>query len=130
MTTTPSTVSAHLRRLVSVALFSAAFAIGGGALATPPLASAEKEWDIGTFDDCMELGLGEVECCKLSGGVLKYDNAGRFFCTAPPAAQPQDSSPTGPPPVAEDPSAPPVPRDPRVPPRNAATRTSARCAAS
>lgn len=53
MTSTP-TPSVRLRRLVSATLFAAAVALGGGTLADPAIASAEREWDIGAYDKCIE----------------------------------------------------------------------------
>lgn len=66
------------------------------ALAFPTIASgAPREWDIGSYDQCMASGLGkgydddewrnhEALCCFRSGGDW---NAAQNKCQAPPAEQ-------------------------------------------
>ncbi|MCV7302158.1 hypothetical protein H7J93_21245 [Mycobacterium barrassiae] len=85
-----------------------AAAIAIGALMTPAVAHAEKEWDIGVYDNCIkkvdqrflddeityEQKLDEtMHCCILSGGELE----GSFgTCTAPPARPAVDVMPKAP----------------------------------
>ncbi len=90
MTNINPTASVRFRRLVPAALFAAAVALGISTLADPAIASAEREWDIGAYDKCIENvflgGAGFVEamreCCINSGGVWDDD---RLKCGAPPA---------------------------------------------
>jgi hypothetical protein len=94
MTHTTATGSVRLRRMVPATLFAAAIALGGSTVADPAIASAEREWDIGIYDACMDevnrhyypgsyLHLeGEIRCCANSGGVW---NEAEGKCGAPPA---------------------------------------------
>jgi hypothetical protein len=100
MTNTNPTASVRLRLLVPAALLAAA--LGASTLTDPAIASAEREWDIGIYDACVENvflgGAGFVEamreCCINSGGVWDDD---RLKCGAPPA---EDAERTSPPRVA------------------------------
>ena len=74
-----------------------AFAAAAVALTLPAIASAqEREWDIGTYDQCLNDGLGKgyndeeytnhkALCCWSSGGDW---NAAEGKCQAPPKDQP------------------------------------------
>jgi hypothetical protein len=77
----------HFRRLVPLALFSAA--VGLGAVGFPAVASAAGTWDIEAYDDCMAFKLPVKICCEDSGGVYGSDGV----CRAP-AAQTQGSRET------------------------------------
>ena len=98
MTSSTPTVCARLRRLIPAALFAAAAALGASTLASPAIATAERVWDIGEYDDCIaaigELGDAPTEqdrlelteaCCDFSGGVW---NGTTQECRAPPATRP------------------------------------------
>lgn len=71
--------STQLRRLLTATLFTSGIALGTAATAT-----AEREWDIGAYDDCMSKTARSPEgCCLLSGGEIAFDG----HCQAPPAVQ-------------------------------------------
>jgi hypothetical protein len=94
MTHTSATTSVRLRRLMPAALFAAAAALGVSTLTDPAFATAERVWDIGVYDACMEEvnrhyypgsylhREGEVRCCANSGGIW---NEAEGKCGAPPA---------------------------------------------
>ena len=83
MTSTASTASFRLRRLVPAALFASAVAVGASTLADPAIASAARDWDIGEYDECVDwwydhmddAGTGGFfkDCCIQSGGVWNED---------------------------------------------------------
>lgn len=100
----------------------AAFAASAVALAFPAMASAaEREWDIGAYDQCLTDGNGKgqtydemtkhrAKCCVSSGGVW---NAAENKCQSPPKEEranitQQDDLPT----YTLEPSAPRVTRTP------------------
>ncbi len=57
----------------------------GMAFGSAPVASAEQEWDIGAYDQCMSKTVRNAEyCCVISGGVVGIVPGS---CTAPAAAQ-------------------------------------------
>jgi hypothetical protein len=69
----------RLRRLLTTSPFIAALALG-----TAATVSAEPEWDIGAYDDCMSKTARSPEgCCISTGGVITFDGG----CQAPPAVQ-------------------------------------------
>ena len=125
MTTRHETPPRRRTRASAVAMLAIsgaiiAAALGGGALRYPAISSAEPEWDVGYYDECMKIINDVVKCCIWSGGVLRHDKNLVPHCYAPPAAQPQESDPTGPPPAVADPGGrPPVAGDPRTPPQSA-----------
>jgi hypothetical protein len=96
MTTKTSPIRRHLRLLPPAALIAAAAALGGSAVGEPAKAcAAPREWDIGTYDECIANGYGKgydaqewenhkALCCLASGGDW---NAVRSECQAPPAEQ-------------------------------------------
>ena len=62
----------------------------GMAFGSAPVASAEQEWDIGAYDECMSKTVRDpAVCCLQSGGNIgdRDPNA----CTAPAAAQIEDA---------------------------------------
>jgi hypothetical protein len=75
------------------------------ALAFPVIASAQAEWDIGAYDQCVNSGENQLPdkpnaqedhihyCCLGSGGIW---NAAAKKCVAPPAEQAQGSITRGP----------------------------------
>jgi hypothetical protein len=75
------TASKNIGSLIGGAAILAAAAIG---LAQPAVSHAEREWDIGVYDDCIQSGLTIQTCCALSGG--DYDPEG-ITCYAPAAVQ-------------------------------------------
>jgi len=58
----------------------------GVAFGSAPIASAEREWDIGQYDDCMSKTIRDADlCCVQSGGDIGSTPGS---CTAPrPEAQ-------------------------------------------
>ena len=77
---------------------AAAVAAAGIALTVPAIASAQPEWDLGAYDQCVGSFDGNPStsaadykrwqdhmkmCCEKTGGVFKY--AGPGGCVAPPA---------------------------------------------
>ena len=56
----------------------------GTAFGATAIASAEPEWDIGAYDQCMSKTVRDAEyCCVISGGVVGPIQGS---CTAPAAA--------------------------------------------
>lgn len=108
------TVSSAARLVAPAILLAAAAALGGSAIGSPAVACAEpREWDIGSYDSCVDQVNGAVDrgiiqrgndfvnylkyCCSKSGG--DWNDATRE-CQAPPAGQgaqpgPQISLPPG-----------------------------------
>ncbi|WP_142386803.1 hypothetical protein [Mycobacterium hubeiense] len=96
-------------------LVGAVMALAIGALAQPAVSGAEREWDVGQFDDCIEIPtrqyeLGDISydqwqqdsqaCCIVSGGDW---NAAAGKCEAPPATA--QTAPQSPGEVVQAPSA-------------------------
>ena len=84
MTTTAST-SRRLTRYLAGPALALGVALGSAAGAN----AAEREWDIGAYDDCMKKTIRDAAwCCLTSGGVVTdadaQDGSG---CAAPPAEQ-------------------------------------------
>jgi hypothetical protein len=52
--TSPTTLSAHLRVRIPAALIMAAGTLAGGTFGSTAVANAAPEWDIEHFDDCMK----------------------------------------------------------------------------
>jgi hypothetical protein len=124
MALTNSSVPLRWRRLMPVAFIVAAGALGGSALAEPAHAcAAPREWDIGTYDQCLNDGLGQgytdeewlnhqALCCWATGGDW---NAAQGKCQAPPAESAQRPH-IAPGVITQtlEPTAPPVIRNPGV----------------
>ncbi len=73
--------STQLRRLLTATLFVSSIALGTAATAT-----AEREWDIGAYDDCMSKTVRDpATCCLISGGNVGDNDPN--VCTAPAAVQ-------------------------------------------
>jgi hypothetical protein len=94
-TTSPKTVSAHLRVRIPAALIMAAGALTGSTFGLTAIASAAPEWDIEHYDDCLknvkftdpsEQLAWTRKCCLDSGGVWN-DSLGK--CQSPPAQSAQ-----------------------------------------
>jgi hypothetical protein len=96
MTSTTSTTSGLLRRLVSAALLAASTVLGVGMLADPAVAAAERVLDIGEYDECyIRLLINYPDwpeksirayCCAVAGGDWDKDaDNGAGDCFAPPA---------------------------------------------
>lgn len=82
--TTKAPTSRRLTRYLAVPAFAMGLAIGSAAAA-----NAEREWDIGAYDDCMKKTIRDAAwCCLTSGGVVTDANAqDGSGCAAPPAEQ-------------------------------------------
>ena len=89
--TSPTTLSAHLRVRIPAALVVAAGTLTGGTFGSTAVANAAPEWDIERYDDCMKGGnypdpseqlAWTRKCCLDSGGVWN-DSLGK--CQSPPA---------------------------------------------
>jgi hypothetical protein len=89
--TSPTTLSAHLRVRIPAALIVAAGTLAGGMFGSTAVANAAPEWDIEHYDDCMRNGnypdpseqlAWTRKCCLDSGGVWN-DSLGK--CQSPPA---------------------------------------------
>lgn len=107
-------IPAHFRWLVPATLLAASVALGGAAFGCPPRSSAEPEWDIGKYDDCIKLNSGNQGwakyCCLNSGGEWVDRKIGRpGYCVAPASLQTDPQGPGQPPPIA-DPGQPQFPR--------------------
>lgn len=119
-----STAPVRWRRLLPVAFIAAAGALGGSAVADPAHAcAAPREWDIGSYDQCLADGIGKgyddeewlnhkALCCWASGGDW---NAVQGDCQAPPA-EPAQRPAVAPGVITHtfEPVAPPVVRNPGV----------------
>lgn len=100
------TSTAPLRRYMPAALLAAATALGV-VFADPAIASAApKEWDIGTYNDCIQQLQDDsgpsyavlTFCCAFSGGVW---NEAKGECVAPPATDVERTPPPRVPPPAQ-----------------------------
>ena len=114
--TNHTTIATRVSQCLAATALMAGLAIG-----TAAIASAEREWDLGVYDDCMK---GEDPgnqsmvrtCCLLSGGVWVDRKIGQpGYCTAPaPLQNPEGQpGPTEPPPVLQNPPA--QPSSPLIP---------------
>jgi len=120
-------IPAHPGRLAATALLAATFAVGGSAVVAPATACAAPNWDIGSYELCLDdihesdpdkdLELKKT-CCLATGGDWKRGSDGAMDCFAPPieGAGPAGATPAPPPPPAEV-----VPRPTVPPPTDAAT---------
>lgn len=98
---------------ISTAFIGAAILVGTGFAQPAVVYGAEKEWDIGMYDQCLKDNPGSHHqhfCCHSSGGQWDYDNG---KCTAPPARTAADVMPQAPigvydqvPPESQGPQAP------------------------
>ena len=71
------------RRHISATIFGAAMlALAVSGLVQPAVSQADRSWDIGVYDDCIQSGMTIQTCCVLSDG--DYDPEART-CYAPPA---------------------------------------------
>jgi hypothetical protein len=101
-----STVTSAARLLGPAILFAVA-AVGGSAIGSPAVACAEpREWDIGSYDSCVDQVNGAVDrgviqrgndyinylkyCCSKSGGDWNSDTNS---CQAPAAEQGTQTGP-------------------------------------
>lgn len=80
-------MTTRTHRLLPAILAAAAVALAGNAVGAAAVANAEREWDIGAYDNCMDdyaesPSAEEVKaCCDVSGGVWNDDTGS---CGAPP----------------------------------------------
>ena len=106
MTTTQNTQLSRRRRMMAVVLFSTAAALGSAL--HPAIATAEREWDVVAYDECIKAHPTAVySCCYKTGGEWSGDDeTGK--CVAPPAnsVQPQGPNlgPRSAPPTAINPA--------------------------
>ena len=108
---TPHRFPEYLSRVMPAALFAVAAAFGTTTLGDSAVASAEPEWDVGAWDQCvnsfdgnpntlpseMQRWLDHLKyCCEKTGGVF---NDVASTCRAPPAkaVESQPGSPWRPP---------------------------------
>ena len=120
-----TTIAARVGQCLAATALMAAIAIGAAATA-----GAEREWDLGAYDDCMDDAVPRPAtaeqfeealraCCIASGGVVaETSNAGNqvVHCQAPaPEAEnvPGEPGQTTPPPVLQTPPA--QPSNPLIP---------------
>jgi hypothetical protein len=91
-----------LHRLIPAALLATATTLGASA----PAEAAPREWDLGTYNTCVERLQDEEGptygvlsfCCAFSGGIWD-DDAGE--CTAPPAVEIERPTPPHVPPPGQ-----------------------------
>jgi hypothetical protein len=58
----------------------------GAAFGSAPISTAEPEWDIGAYDDCMAKTVRDpATCCLISGGNISSGDAN--VCVAPAAEE-------------------------------------------
>lgn len=77
------------RKHISATILAAAgIALAAGGLVAPAIASAERSWDIGAYDKCMNNNGNVDECCIISGGDLENGK-----CYAPVNAQAEPGKP-------------------------------------
>jgi hypothetical protein len=104
MTIMARLIAANVRQHVYVGVLTASVATALAVGSQSP-AHAEPGWDIGTYDDCVQLSKGTsspggstvtaqeaIMCCVHSGGVVS-----RAGCVAPAAQQPPDAPVSQPP---------------------------------
>ena len=125
-----STCSGRFGQYLSAIALMAGLAIGA---AIP--AGAERVWDLGIYDECMDnfpdarnkeqYNAQIAFCCANSGGDTTSDAEGWTVCVAPPPEAenvPGQSVPTEPPPVLQNPPA--QPSKPVIPtPRGSTSGT-------
>lgn len=107
--TTNAPVAIRLTRYLAGPALALGVALGSAAVAN----AAEREWDIGAYDDCMKKTFRDAAwCCLTSGGVVTDVNAqDSSGCAAPPAAQSgRNSLPSDAPTHVIQPLPPPGPR--------------------
>jgi hypothetical protein len=120
-----TTIATRIGQCLAATTLMTGLAIGAAAVA-----SAEREWDLGAYDECMDDAVPRPAtaeqfeealraCCIASGGVVvETSNAGNpiVHCQAPaPEAEnvPQPPGQTEPPPVLQNPPA--QPSNPLIP---------------
>ena len=97
MTTTKNTQHSRRRHMMAVMLLSTAAALGGAL--HPAIATAEREWDVVAYDECIKQHPNApYGCCYKTGGEWSGDDeTGK--CVAPPAnsvqVPPGSSQPQG-----------------------------------
>ena len=88
--TTKAPTTIRITRYLAGPALALGLAIGSAAIA-----SADREWDIGAYDDCMKKTYRDAAwCCLTSGGVVTDVNAqDDSGCAAPPAEQQSGRNP-------------------------------------
>jgi hypothetical protein len=82
-------------------LLAATALILGAAFGSAPISTAEPEWDIGAYDDCMSKTVRDpATCCLQSGGNIGHDDPN--VCTAPAAEAVEETPGRTLPPVPTD----------------------------
>jgi hypothetical protein len=72
-------------------LLAATALMVGAAFGSAPISTAEPEWDIGAYDDCMSKTVRDpATCCLQSGGNISFGDPN--VCVAP-AAEEIDEAP-------------------------------------
>jgi hypothetical protein len=95
-------------------LLAATALMVGAAFGSAPNSGAEREWDIGQYDDCMSKTIRDPDlCCVRSGGDVGSTPGS---CTAPrPDAQLEELPGRTLPPVPPDSNLPTLTEDPLLP---------------
>jgi hypothetical protein len=82
-------------------LLAATALILGAAFGSAPISTAEPEWDIGAYDDCMSKTVRDPAfCCLQSGGNIGHDDPN--VCVAPAAEAVEETPERTLPPVPTD----------------------------
>ncbi|MGV0812550.1 hypothetical protein ABQF34_11380 [Mycolicibacterium boenickei] len=85
-----------MKALVGAAMIALGVITGSSAIAgAEPSGDQDREWDIGAYDHCIDLGYPAVNCCIESGGDWVGPNAGSGKCVAPPLKQDIATLPPG-----------------------------------